>query len=61
VVLGQRSQMFIRLNGFPIGQPGFYTIQTWVEDGQALVVGPIEFKLELRVVVNEVQSPQPTK
>jgi hypothetical protein len=45
----KRSQMVIQMQGFPIGLVGFYTVRTWIEAGEQIVVGPIEFKLELEI------------
>jgi len=57
VILGQRSQMVIRISGFPLGQAGFYTARTWIEESQQTVFGPIEFKIELQVIVTKQQQP----
>jgi hypothetical protein len=59
VVLGQRSQMVVRIYGFPIGQSGFYTVRTWIEEGGKSAYGPIEFKIELQFIVKEQQPPEP--
>jgi hypothetical protein len=53
-----RSRMIVRILGFPIGQMGFYTVRTWVEEDQNTVVGPIEFKIELETI-NQPQVNQP--
>jgi hypothetical protein len=45
----KRSQNVIRVFGFPIGQAGFYTVQTWIEENDQKVLGPIEFKIELDI------------
>lgn len=45
----RRSQMIARVLGFPIGQQGFYTVRTWLEEHEQIVGSPIEFKLELEV------------
>src|SRR5258708_34061561 len=45
----KRSQMTIRFQGFPVGQPGFYTVQTWIEENSKQVVAPIEFRIELEM------------
>jgi hypothetical protein len=47
---GKRSQMVMQVQGFPIGQIGQYTVLTWVEEKEQLVVGPIEFKVEFELV-----------
>jgi hypothetical protein len=47
----KRVQMIVRLNGFPIGQLGFYTVRTWLEEEDKKVSDPIEFKLELEFTV----------
>jgi hypothetical protein len=44
-----RSQMTARVQGFPLGQPGFYTVRTWLEENNQIVGGQIEFKIELEV------------
>jgi hypothetical protein len=59
IILGQRSQMVVRIQGFPVGQLGFYTVRTWVEEGGKIAYGPIEFKIELQVIVKEQQPPKP--
>jgi hypothetical protein len=59
VTIGQRSQMIFRVNGFPIGQIGFYTVRAWIEEDQKTVYGPIEFKIELQV--NRTQPPTPVQ
>ena len=59
VIVGQRSQMVLRVNGFPIGQVGFYTVRTWIEEEQKIVYGPIEFKIELQVIRNQPPTPAP--
>lgn len=46
----KRSQVNVQFLGFPIGQTGFYTVKTWVEENQRRIFGPIEFKIELEVV-----------
>jgi len=46
----KRSQMLIQINGFPIGQPGPHTVRSWVEEKEQLVVGPLEFKIELEII-----------
>lgn len=43
----KRSQMYIQIQGFPIGQFGFYTVRTWVEEKGQTVVAPMDFTIEL--------------
>lgn len=43
----RRSQMITRVQGFPLGQPGFYTVRTWLEENNQMVGNPIEFRIEL--------------
>jgi len=45
----KRAQHVFKLAGFPIGQAGFYTVMTWIEENGESVVGPIEFKIEVEV------------
>lgn len=45
----RRSQMITRVQGFPLGQPGFYTVRTWLEENKQMVGSPIEFKIELEI------------
>lgn len=44
-----RSQMTIRIPGFPVGRPGPHIVSTWVEENGQKVCGPIEFKIEFEV------------
>ena len=53
VELKKRSQMIVRILGFPIGQPGFHTVRTWIEENRQMVFGPIEFKIELEIIKQE--------
>jgi hypothetical protein len=53
VVKGMRSQNVLRINGFPIGQAGFYIVRTWIEENDQQVFGPIEFKIELEIQKQE--------
>lgn len=46
----KRSQSVMQFNGFPVGQIGLYTINTWIEENQQKVFGPIEFKIDLEIV-----------
>src|SRR5207247_9145867 len=45
--LNKRSQVKTNIPGFPVGQPGFYTVRTWIEESNKMVAGPIEFKMEV--------------
>jgi len=56
---GKRSQMVLQIQGFPIGQIGQYTVVTWVEEKEQLVVGPIEFKVEFELVREPAKSSAP--
>src|SRR6266481_6594003 len=49
----KRAQMLVQVPGFPIGQFGHYTIRTWIEESKHMVVGPIEFTVELEIVRQE--------
>jgi hypothetical protein len=57
VEANKRSQMVVQLPGFPIGQIGFYTVRTWLEENDQMVVGPIEAKIELEII--RVPPPSP--
>ncbi len=46
----KRAQVGSQMLGFPIGQVGFYTVRTWVEENQRVVVDPIEIKIELEII-----------
>jgi hypothetical protein len=43
----KRAQHVVKIMGFPIGQSGFYTVRTWIEENGAVVIQPIEFKIDL--------------
>jgi hypothetical protein len=45
----ERAQNILRIMGFPIGQRGMYTIETWLEENEKKVFGPIEFKVGLEI------------
>lgn len=47
--LNKRSQNVVKIVGFPVGQTGFYSIQTWIEENDARIYGPIEFKIEFEI------------
>lgn len=49
IELNKRSQVNLQIAGFPIGQMGRYTVRTWIEENQRVVVDPIEFKIELEI------------
>lgn len=49
IELNKRSQVNLQFVGFPIGQAGQYTVRTWVEENQRVVIDPIEFKIELEI------------
>ena len=49
IELNKRAQVVVQIPGFPIGQPDFLTIRTWIEENQQKVFGPIEFRIELEV------------
>lgn len=51
----KRSQNVVKIMGFPVGQIGFYSVQTWIEVNDVRIYGPIEFKLELEIR----KQPQP--
>ncbi len=50
VELNKRTQVKTNIPGFPVGQPGFYTIRTWIEESNKMVAGPIEFKMEVEIL-----------
>lgn len=45
----KRSQVRNVVPGFPVGQPGFYTVRTWIEEGNKMVGEPIEFRMEVEI------------
>lgn len=45
----KRTQAIVRFLGFPVGQLGFYTVRTWIEEENKIVYDPIEFKLEVEL------------
>jgi hypothetical protein len=47
------SQVIIQVNGFPVGQEGPYTIRTWVEENKQIVLGPLEFEIEVEISKQE--------
>ncbi len=53
----KRSQVSAQILGFPIGQPGFYTVRVWIEENDKRLFGPIEFKIELEII-RQKQSAQ---
>jgi hypothetical protein len=55
----RRSQMTARVQGFPLGQPGFYMVRTWLEESKQMVGSPIEFKIELEIK-KQAQPPKAT-
>lgn len=55
---GKRAQMTLQVQGMPIGQVGDYTVQTWIEESDRKVVGPIEFKFGIEW---REQEPAPVK
>lgn len=50
----KRSQMYIRILGFPLGQAGFYKVRTWIEENDKIVVEAFEEKIELEIIKQEV-------
>ena len=50
VELNKRSQVKMIIPGFPVGQPGFYTIRTWIEESNKMIAGPIEFRMEVQIL-----------
>ncbi len=53
VELNKRSQVKTMIPGFPVGQPGFYTVRNWIEESNKMVAGPIEFKMEVEILKQE--------
>jgi len=45
----KRCQMALKMFGFPIGQIGTYIVRSWVEESGKLVLGPLEFGIDLEV------------
>lgn len=54
----KRAQAIVMVQGFPIGQPGFYTVRTWVEENNERVVEPQELRIELEI--SSQPAPVPT-
>jgi len=50
IEVGKRSQIISQMLAMPIGQVGFYTVNTWIEENQRVVFGPIALKIELEIV-----------
>ena len=46
----KRTQITINLLGFPMGQLGNYTAQTWIEENEKPVIDPIEFAIGLEII-----------
>ena len=46
---GKRFQAGVQILGFPVGQVGTYSVSTWVEENQGIVVNPIEFTFEVEI------------
>jgi len=53
----KRTQVTVNLLGFPMGQPGKYTVQTWVEENEKVVVDPIEFTIMLEIIRQDQGNP----
>src|SRR5690348_17171932 len=47
VTLGERSQVIVKVLGFPIGQQGFYRVKAWLEESDKRVGDIIEIPIEL--------------
>jgi hypothetical protein len=45
-----RATVNVQVPAFPLSQVGKYTIYNWIEENQQVVVGPIEFKIELEII-----------
>lgn len=43
------AQVGVQLVALPIGQVGFYTVKTWVEENHHVVVDPMELKFEVEI------------
>jgi hypothetical protein len=54
--INKRSQNVVKISGFPVGQLGFYSVQTWIEEKGMRIYGPIEFKIEFEIR-KQSQSP----
>ena len=50
IEVNKQSQFSLTMLGFPIGQPGFYTVRVWLEEKDERVFGPLEFKIELEII-----------
>lgn len=53
----KRCQVNLQIPAFPIGQTGFYTVRTWIEENDKRVLGPNEFNIELQII-RQKQSAQ---
>lgn len=49
----RQAQIAVQMLAFPIAQPGFYTASVWIEENQAVVVDPIELRVELEIIRRE--------
>jgi hypothetical protein len=45
----KRSQNVVKIVGFPVGQIGLYSVQTWIEENDVRVSEPVEFKIEFEI------------
>ncbi len=49
----KKGQAIVKILGFPLGQEGFYTVRTWLEENGSRIGDAAEFKLELEIVKSE--------
>jgi hypothetical protein len=68
IELNKTAQAIVRINGFPVGQSGFYTVRTWIEEAGKTVAGPFDLKIEIEITrasgptkVNWITVPMPSR
>ena len=52
----KRSQVAVKIIGFPVGQPGAHTVRCWVDQGGKVASNVVEFEIDLEVTHLEQQS-----
>jgi hypothetical protein len=50
IELNKTAQAIVRINGFPVGQSGFYTVRTWIEEAGKTVAAPLDLKVEIEII-----------
>ena len=53
---GKRAQVTVQVPGFPVGQIGDYSVKTWIEENQKIVLEPIVFRLGVEWLRQEPSS-----